>query len=292
MQLWSHAYLENEAEADAMTCTLTERDWVKVHADVPAKRLIADIQFGGQTVFCALGSPVRPSEGLCRRPVEEEDSAQDADTQDAHTANADAADADAADAHAADAHAPLFVPYWVLERLGANGMGETVTVEWRSEEAFPEATRIVLRPHDSAFYHGDAKAELEAALTRLGVLRTGDTVTIPLTVLGGFEIGFDVVATEPADVVLMQGDEVAIEFEAARDGAAEAQSVQLPQLPQPRPGTPSPFEGDDLFSPIAPAALGPAEAQPQPLHFPGAGQALGGTSRRMPDGRPWNPWRT
>jgi hypothetical protein len=248
MQLWSHAFIDNDS--DTMTCTVDEKVWNRIQSEVQGQRLFAEIQFGEQSVICALGSPVRISDRLV-----------DDDLQ------------------------SLFVPFWALERLGAEGMGEIVDVKWRSEEAFPEATRIVLRPHDSAFYHGDAKAELEAALTRLGILRAGDTVTVPLTVLGGFEIGFDVVVTEPANIVLMQGDEVAIEFEEARDGAAEAQA------PVPRPATPvasSPLEGDFLQGLEAfPAAA----AAPPPSLFPGEGQALGGASRRMPDGRPWNPWR-
>ena len=67
----------------------------------------------------------------------------------------------------------MYLPNWMLDQLGVCGEGEEAVVSWRSEEAFPEATRIVLRPHDSAFYHADAKEELERALTQLGILRQG-----------------------------------------------------------------------------------------------------------------------
>ena len=168
-----------------------------------------------------------------------------------------------------DDTAKLYLPTWMLDQLGVVGEGKNAEVSWLSEEAFPEATRIVLRPHDSAFYHADAKEELERALTQLGILRQGDTLVIPLACLGGFEVVFDVVVTEPANIVLAHGDEVAIEFEGALD------AIETPEM---RPDTPRP-ESPELFEEILPA----------PQIIPG--QQLGGQARLMPDGRRWNPWR-
>jgi len=156
----------------------------------------------------------------------------------------------------------IFMPRWLIDHLGVDGVGETVAIEWRMQESFPEATRIVLRPHDSAFYHADAKEELERALTRLGVLRQGDTLVIPLECLGGYEIAFDVMITEPANIVLAQGDEVVMEFEEALDA-----------VPVPVP------------APVPMGAMIP-QAEEEP------GQKLSEESARlMPDGRRWNPWR-
>jgi hypothetical protein len=77
--------------------------------------------------------------------------------------------------------------------------------------------------------------------------------------------------TEPASIVLMQGDEVAMEFEEALDGAAEAQApIVTPTI--------APMADMEPMVPIA------------PLIAP-VGQVLGGETRRMADGRPWNPWR-
>jgi hypothetical protein len=152
-----------------------------------------------------------------------------------------------------------FVPSWMLDHLAAEGAGEAVAVDWLSQDAFPEATRIVLRPHDSAFFHADAKEELERALTRLGVVRQGDTIVIPLECLGEYEIAFDVVLTEPANLVLAQGDEVALEFEEALDAIAP-------------PSEPPPLDYEE------------------PVQEP-KGQALGGTGRFMPNGERWNPWK-
>lgn len=167
----------------------------------------------------------------------------------------------------------VFLPTWMLDHLATEGAGEAVTVDWLSQDAFPEATRIVLRPHDSAFFHADAKEELERALTRLGVVRQGDTIVIPLECLGGYEIAFHVVVTEPANLVLAQGDEVALEFEEALDAI-----VPL---------------GEEVLNAIAPPQ--PLD-EPPPLDFsaepePPKGQALGGTERLMPNGERWNPWK-
>ena len=157
----------------------------------------------------------------------------------------------------------LFLPPWILQILGLEGIGELVNVTWMSQEAFPSATRIVLRPHDSAFHTVDAKEELERALTRLGVLQQGDTILIPIETLGGYEIAFDVMICEPANIVLAEGDEVAMEFEPALD---QPEPVLEPE-PVPEPEAMIPIEAPKGI------VLG------------------GGPTRRLPDGRAWNPYR-
>lgn len=174
----------------------------------------------------------------------------------------------------------LYLPLWMLDQLGAEGMGEEAEVTWLEEDAFPEATKIVLRPHDSAFYHADAKEELEQALTRIGVVQQGTTLEIPLEVLGGYLVGFDVVSLEPSTVVLAQGDEVAIEFEEAVDASGAMVPVAA--------AAPAPVaEEPTNFSAMVDVPAAPASAsKPQPQ-----GHILGGTVRRTADGKPWNPWR-
>ena len=133
-----------------------------------------------------------------------------------------------------------------------------MTVTWRTEEAFPEATRLILKPRDEAFYVTNVKEELEFALTRIGVLQLGDVIRVPLASLGGYEVVFDVLLTEPASIVLMQGDEVAIEF----DQVSAA------------PISEEPFEVGAMLPPAVTVA---------------SGNVLGG--RLDASGRPWNPWR-
>ncbi len=192
MELWSSAFLPDEAP-DWATCALEVGQWRRItceHED--AARLIARIQLVGSEdpFYVALGSPVQP---IHESPLPK-----------------------------------MYLPPWVLDRLGAGGAGDVAEVDWLPQDAFPEATRIILRPHDSAFYHADAKEELERGLTRLGVLMAGTTVEIPLDALGGYRVPFDIVATEPANIVLAHGEEVAIEFEEAWDAVGAPAAAPAP----------------------------------------------------------------
>lgn len=261
MQIWSQAFLEGDHggqggqggphQPGAVTCHVVASVWSRLFEENHgAKRLIVKIskEAGDGTteaVYCALGSPLQEN----RLP------------------------------YGADAESALFLPCWALQRLGLDGCGEELQVRWFSEEAFPEATRIVLRPHDSAFYHVDAKEELERELTSIGVITEGSVIPVSLEALGGFVVSFEVIRTEPANIVLAEGDEVAIEFEEALDAAAQAPGPG----PGPAPG-PAPGPGPETFDSLLPSG----STIPQSP----AGRVLGGAPvRHMPDGRPWNPWR-
>ncbi len=173
----------------------------------------------------------------------------------------------------------LYVPLWMIP--AGQEMGSEISVEFLPEEAFPEALRIVLRPLDSAFYSVNAEEELTQVLTTLGVLKKGSIVSVKLSGLGGYPMEFYIVDLEPAEIVLCSGDEVVIEFEEAVD-----QWDGRPPTPPPPP--------PQVLTP-APAHAAPAHAaMPMvPVEGDAAGGRLlgGGTVRRMPDGRPWNPWR-
>jgi hypothetical protein len=206
-----------------LTCVVEEHLWREIEEETGGGgRIIAEISRGERRAFCALGSPVRRQTG--------------------------------------DSEGRVYAPLSILEQLGLYGTGEEVTVAWRNEEAFPEATRLILKPRDEAFYGTDVKEELEFALTRIGVLQLGDVIRVPLKSLGGYEVVFDVLLTEPASVVLMQGDEVAIEFD------------QVIPAPLAAPITEEPFD----VGPMVPVAAA-------------GGNVLGG--RLDASGRPWNPWR-
>jgi hypothetical protein len=228
MDAWSPIFLSDDTSSfDWATCAVNSHIWRTITDMYDASRIIACIESGENKLYVALGGPI-------------------IDTLDTRTDK-------------------LFVPPWILGSLNLEGCGEPIQVSWMSQEAFPSATRIVLRPHDSAFHTVDAKEELECALTRLGVLYQGKTIRIPISALDGYEIDFDIMITEPAEVVLAEGDEVVMEFEQALD-------APLPLQPQ-------------LQLPLELPML-------VPIKETDSGQTLGGApTRRMADGRPWNPYR-
>jgi len=235
VELWSPIFI-TEDSIDATTCTLEKYVWTRLmNSREDSRRLFAKIEFEEKTLYIAVGSYIESM------PMESEHS-----------------------------HVRLIIPRWALDVLSATGMGELGVVTWLTEEAFPSATRIVLRPHDSAFYHADAKEELEFALTRIGVLQKGQTILVSIQSLGDYPISFDVVDLEPANVVLADGEEVVMEFETALDHVPE---------PIARPGTPIP---DSTFASMIP------EANPTIIT---GGRRLGGVNRVTADGRPWNPYR-
>ena len=174
----------------------------------------------------------------------------------------------------------IIIPNWALQILGIDGSGENVEITWLAEDAFPNATRVILRPHDSAFFHGDIKGELERELTTYGVIAEGTTIPVTVSSLDGFSVLMDVVRTFPANIVLLEGDEIEFEFETALDVPAEAPAEAAPVI----------AEATALTPPVVTHAVvtPPVGAVPAGL----VGQRLGGKERpALPDGRPWNPWR-
>ena len=123
----------------------------------------------------------------------------------------------------------LYLPLWMIDAGQFRGEGEAAVVNIMDEEFFPEATKIVLRVIDSAFYNADIKEELERALSAMGVIREHTTLQIPVEALGGYAVEVFIAQTEPANVVLCDGEEVAVEFQEPVD-----------QIAPPRPPTPIP----------------------------------------------------
>jgi len=236
IELWSPVFLtdhEDAAETTASTCSLDRSVWIALmNRREDSRRLFAKIDYEDKVLYIALGS-------YTDYPLNHSE------------------------------YSRLILPQWALDILSATGTGDIATVTWLTEEAFPPATRIVLRPHDSAFYHSDAKEELELALTRIGVLQKGQTILVSIQCLGDYPMSFDVVDLEPANIVLADGEEVVMEFEASLD--------QPPEEPVPRPGTPIPESDFTSMVPTTPP--------------PTIGRTTGGTNRYMTDGRPWNPYR-
>ena len=123
----------------------------------------------------------------------------------------------------------VYMPQWLLDRHNFQGEGESYHVEILTEEAFPEATKIVLRVVDSAFYNSDIKKELELALTRLGVIEKGQLIHVPIDSLDNFDVDIYVSELEPATIVLCQGEEVVVEFEEPVDAIVDRPLTPVPE---------------------------------------------------------------
>ena len=229
---WSTAYIIDQLEHNR--CYVSETEWQRIHDEKPgATRIFANITCGNRILYCSLGEPI---------PRIEEELYVEGST-------------------------PVVVPDWIREVFYIEGAGEFVDIVWLSEESFSNATRVVLRSHDSVLHHTDLREELERAMTNHGVISEGVTIPILLRGLGNYSINIDVIRTEPTNVVLLEGDEIVFEFEEALDS--------VPVAPPPPPvATP----------PVATPPLAPAPER--------RGHSLGGTNHPpLPDGRPWNPWR-
>jgi hypothetical protein len=171
----------------------------------------------------------------------------------------------------------IYLPLWMVDAAHLDAIGEPLQVTFLSEEAFPEASRLVFQVVDSAFYNSDVKEELERALTSLGVLRRETTLQIPIDALGGYAVEVFVAETEPSEIVLCDGEEVAVEFR---------EPVDQFMPPPPRPPTPIPQLPEILEQPPLPIPPIRGASLHQPPVFPGEGRTIGSDPTIAPP-----PWR-
>lgn len=170
--------------------------------------------------------------------------------------------------HDESSHPKIYLPLWMMDTAHLSD-GLLTRVDILSEEAFPPATHIVFKVIDSTFYNSDIKLELENALSAIGVIRQHSTLQIPVESLGGYCVDVFISKTEPAEVVLCQGEEVAVEFE---------EPVDHVEPSPPRPPTPAVDRrhAEDFHSLLSPGALDQAPVGFQA--FQGAGQTLGSSN--------------
>jgi len=139
----------------------------------------------------------------------------------------------------------LFVPMWMIDAHQIEGCGENYDTVVISASSLPKATRIVVRPIDSAFLGVDVVGVLEKAFSRIGVLQQGTTVLIRLEELGGFQVGVYIHKLEPAEEVYLDGDDIPLEFEEAVDHV----EVPVPTAPIAHVAQES---AEDFFGPMIP----------------------------------------
>jgi hypothetical protein len=214
VKLYSKAFLDRYEPDGWATATISKDFWNELYENQTGRRFFLRFEREGISKIIAIGSP-------------------------------------AEDANRRNREHKVWIPLPFLDQLITPGTGEEMNVQVFSEEAFPEATRIVVRSVDSAVYNSDVRAELERAFTQMGILERHQLIEIPIEALGGYPVDIFISEVEPADLVLCQGDEVAVEFEEPVDAIAP---------PPPRPPTPQP--------PPVPSLMIPEE-EPRPSTPPG-----------------------
>ncbi len=169
----------------------------------------------------------------------------------------------------------VFLPLWMVDSAQFDGTGQQAVAEIVDEEFFPEASRIVLRVIDSAFYNADVKEELERALSAIGVIRQHTTLQIPIQALGGYAVEVFISETQPANIVLCDGEEVAVEFQEPVD------QIAPPRPPTPIPPPPSMIQTDTM---IPDGFLGPSQSTGFQA-FQGQGHVIGSSNVHIPEWR-------
>ena len=154
----------------------------------------------------------------------------------------------------------IYLPTWMIDTNKYEGCGEETVVEIVDIHELPRATKITLRPVDSALHEVDVVRVFESCFSQLGVLQKGKQYLIPLEELGGFHVGVYVAELEPGPEVYLDGDEVPLEFEQPVDYVEPP--VHRP--PTPIPTLPSLLSADDMGTMIPDSeAAAPAAPTPQ-----------------------------
>ena len=175
-----------------------------------------------------------------------------------------------------EAYDNLYLPLWMIDAGSFVGTGEDAVVEIVDEEHFPEASKIVLRVIDSAFYNADIKQELERALSALGVVRKHTTLQIPVEALGGYAVEVFLAETEPANLVLCDGEEVVVEFQEPLD------QIAPPRPPTPIPDPPAQIQTTTM---IPEGFLNGAQRSTEFRAFQGEGHTVGSSNANIPEWR-------
>jgi hypothetical protein len=106
----------------------------------------------------------------------------------------------------------VYVPAWILENLGFDQGSFENTVTLRPFlDNLPNATKIYIKPLDTAIYHTDIRECFEEALQTFHVLQEGTLLKTQVSALGNYEVSAYVDRLEPASIVRL-GGEVHVEF--------------------------------------------------------------------------------
>ena len=118
----------------------------------------------------------------------------------------------------------IYVPPWMLDQIGCEGIGEELHIEFMPTEAFDHSTKIVLESITIDEIY-DMQEVLSNELTKLAILQKGTFIRV---FIDDFEMLFKVISLEPASVVLCEGDDVCLEFYKAVDLPIERVDTPIP----------------------------------------------------------------
>jgi hypothetical protein len=175
-----------ECDVEPYNCYVNEIMWKRITNDLMANRIFIRINNGTQFWICSLGHPIYTSFESTNH---------------------------------------IYVPKWMLEQIGLEGVGENVEIDMFPSDIFNHSTKITLQPHKSINHIESIQDILSYEFTKLGVLKKDSTIVVNIDE----EMKFEVVGLEPASIVLCEGDEVVLEFVESLESLA-------------RPPTPYPFE--------------------------------------------------
>ena len=241
IRIWSSAYAPNP-QTDSFSIQVEKSLWEKAMREESGKRKFLRIEHpeGLDDWVAPIGEPVS-----CDIEAEQKDD---------------------------DVCYNVFLPLWMIDAAQMDGTGHQAVAEVVDEEFFPEATKIVLRVIDSAFYNADVKEELERALSAIGVIRQYTTLQIPIYALGNYTVEVFISETQPANIVLCDGEEVAVEFQ---------EPVDQIRPPTPMPEIPAALLTNTM---VPDEFLGSTQTTGfQP--FQGQGHTLGSSNANIPEWR-------
>ena len=185
---------------------------------------------------------VHPSQDLWRQWMEENPTADRLFVRIRHPASDESFLAAVGDPVRSSSADGLYLPTWMIDANQFEGCGEEALVSTFRSDSLQKATRIVVRPVDSALLDIDIVSALEKVFSRMGVLQQGKTILVHLEELGGFPVAIHIATTEPAEEVFLDGDDIPLEFEEAVDYVEQPPAPAPAPAPVERPVTPVPKE--------------------------------------------------
>lgn len=142
----------------------------------------------------------------------------------------------------------LYIPGWLLESVGFEGIGEELLIRFERSESLPRAQNLKFHRIGDVPEGFDIRELLEHPLSELGVIRQGQMIPVP--VLEGTLLQLESCGTD--GYVFLDGAEVGLEIEGDLPAAPPTPSP-IERVPIPMPDEPWDLLPSSLIAPVAPA---------------------------------------